>query len=113
MSWTPSSWRNFPIKQQPTYQDQNLLKTVEEKLSSFPPIIFAAEARRLKSKLARAGRGEAFLSIQLRQPQHSDRHCHLILHRYQAHRPPQSICRPVSFSFAFQNPTWNLPPKLQ
>ncbi|PHS34372.1 MAG: 3-deoxy-7-phosphoheptulonate synthase class II [Sulfurovum sp.] len=61
MSWTPSSWRNFPIKQQPTYQDQNLLKTVEEKLSSFPPIIFAAEARRLKSKLARAGRGEAFL----------------------------------------------------
>ena len=61
MSWTPSSWRNFPIKQQPTYQDQDLLKTVEEKLSSFPPIIFAAEARRLKSKLALAGRGEAFL----------------------------------------------------
>lgn len=61
MSWTPSSWRNFPIKQQPTYQDQVLLKSVEKKLNLFPPIIFAAEARRLKDKLARAGRGEAFL----------------------------------------------------
>ncbi len=61
MSWTPSSWRNFPIKQQPTYQDQELLKKVEEELSSYPPLIFAGEARALKEKLARAGRGEAFL----------------------------------------------------
>ncbi|WP_295422202.1 3-deoxy-7-phosphoheptulonate synthase, partial [Sulfurovum sp.] len=61
MKWTPGSWRNFPIKQQPTYQDQTLLKSVEEELSSFPPLIFAGEARRLKEKLAKAGRGEAFL----------------------------------------------------
>jgi 3-deoxy-7-phosphoheptulonate synthase len=61
MSWTPSSWRNFPIKQQPTYQDQKKLNKVEEKLSSYPPLIFAGEARRLKEKLAAAGRGEAFL----------------------------------------------------
>ncbi len=61
MSWTPSSWRKFPIKQQPTYQDQELLQSVEKKLNLFPPIIFADEARRLKAKLARAGRGEAFL----------------------------------------------------
>lgn len=61
MKWTPSSWRNFPIKQQPTYQDQELLKKVEEVLSSYPPLIFAGEARNLKEKLAKAGRGEAFL----------------------------------------------------
>jgi len=61
MSWTPSSWRNFPIKQQPTYEDKVLLKEVEEKLSVYPPIIFAGEARKLKNKLAAAGRGEAFL----------------------------------------------------
>ena len=61
MSWTPRSWRNFPIKQQPTYQDKERLKKAEETLSSFPPLIFAGEARRLKEKLAAAGRGEAFL----------------------------------------------------
>jgi 3-deoxy-7-phosphoheptulonate synthase len=61
MSWTPSSWRAFPIKQQPTYQDKELLQEVEKKLSSYPPLIFAGEARKLKEKLAKAGRGEAFL----------------------------------------------------
>ena len=61
MSWTPSSWRKFPIKQQPTYQDQELLEKVEEELASYPPLIFAGEARKLKEKLAAAGRGEAFL----------------------------------------------------
>ncbi|MBA1419672.1 MAG: 3-deoxy-7-phosphoheptulonate synthase class II [Epsilonproteobacteria bacterium] len=61
MSWTPSSWRNFPIKQQPTYEDQALLEKVEAELSSYPPLIFAGEARKLKEKLAAAGRGEAFL----------------------------------------------------
>jgi 3-deoxy-7-phosphoheptulonate synthase len=61
MSWTPSSWRDFPIKQQPTYQDKELLQKVEAELSTYPPLIFAGEARRLKEKLAAAGRGEAFL----------------------------------------------------
>jgi 3-deoxy-7-phosphoheptulonate synthase len=61
MSWTPNSWREFPIKQQPTYQDQERLKKIEEQLSSYPPLIFAGEARTLKEKLAKVGRGEAFL----------------------------------------------------
>lgn len=61
MSWTPSSWRTFPIKQQPTYPNQERLKEVEEKLSSYPPLIFAGEARTLKENLAKVGRGEAFL----------------------------------------------------
>ncbi|CAA6804050.1 MAG: 2-keto-3-deoxy-D-arabino-heptulosonate-7-phosphate synthase II (EC [uncultured Sulfurovum sp.] len=61
MNWTPSSWREFPIKQQPTYIDQEALKGVEAELSSYPPLIFAGEARTLKAKLAEVGRGEAFL----------------------------------------------------
>ncbi|MCD6653588.1 MAG: 3-deoxy-7-phosphoheptulonate synthase class II [Sulfurovum sp.] len=61
MSWTPGSWRDFPIKQQPTYENKEELKKAEKELSSYPPLIFAGEARRLKEKLAQAGRGEAFL----------------------------------------------------
>jgi 3-deoxy-7-phosphoheptulonate synthase len=61
MNWTPDSWREFPIKQQPTYQDKILLEKVENELKSYPPLIFAGEANDLKVKLAKAGRGEAFL----------------------------------------------------
>ncbi len=61
MSWSPSSWRDFPIKQQPEYQDLELLKKVEEELGKYPPLIFAGEARNLKEDLAKVGRGEAFL----------------------------------------------------
>jgi 3-deoxy-7-phosphoheptulonate synthase len=61
MSWTPSSWREFPIKQQPTYSDQNKLNKIEDELRRYPPLIFAGEARTLKEHLAKVGRGEAFL----------------------------------------------------
>ncbi len=60
-SWNPSSWRDFPIKQQPQYQDQQMLKRVEEELGSYPPLIFAEEARRLKENLAQVCKGDAFL----------------------------------------------------
>ncbi len=59
--WTPNSWRNFPIKQQPTYEDMKKLKKVEKELASYPPLIFAEEARRLKSQLADVANGDAFL----------------------------------------------------
>ncbi len=55
MSWTPSSWRKFPIKQQPTYLDQKALKSIEDRLSKYPPLIFAGEARTLKEHLAKVG----------------------------------------------------------
>jgi 3-deoxy-7-phosphoheptulonate synthase len=60
-NWNPSSWRNFPIKQQPTYNDMEKLSKVEKELSSYPPLIFAGEARNLKSKLADVVEGKAFL----------------------------------------------------
>ncbi len=61
MNWAPNSWRNFPIKQQPTYKDPTLVKEVESELASYPPLIFAGEARNLKNDLIKAGRGEAFI----------------------------------------------------
>lgn len=60
-NWSPSSWRNFPIKQQPTYKDLEKLKKVEDELASYPPLIFAGEARSLKAKLANVVEGKAFL----------------------------------------------------
>jgi len=59
--WTPNSWRDFPIKQQPIYQDIKKVKKVEKELSSYPPLIFAEEARQLKAQLANVANGNAFL----------------------------------------------------
>jgi 3-deoxy-7-phosphoheptulonate synthase len=61
MSWSPGSWREFPIKQQPAYEDLGQLETVEKELAGYPPLIFAGEARNLKKDMARVGRGEAFI----------------------------------------------------
>ena len=59
--WSPDSWRNKPVKQIPNYPDEAKLKQVEEELSSFPPLIFAGEARNLKVQLKAACEGRAFL----------------------------------------------------
>jgi 3-deoxy-7-phosphoheptulonate synthase len=59
--WTPSSWRSKPILQQPDWPDKAELEAAEAKLSRFPPLVFAGEARRLKDHLARVAQGKAFL----------------------------------------------------
>ena len=61
MKWSRESWREFNIKQQPTYPDMNQLKSVEKELNNFPPLVFAGEVRKLKDELSKVGRGEAFL----------------------------------------------------
>lgn len=60
-NWTPSSWRSFPIKQVPDYADAEALKSTEARLASFPPLVFAGEARKLKRKLAKVSEGKGFL----------------------------------------------------
>lgn len=60
-TWTPDSWRQFPIDQAPEWPDAEQVAKVTKRLASFPPLIFAGEARALKEELARAGRGEAFV----------------------------------------------------
>lgn len=59
--WTPDSWRTKPIEQVPVYMDPAALAEVEDQLASFPPLVFAGEARELKAKLARVAQGEGFL----------------------------------------------------
>jgi len=59
--WTPSSWRNFPIKQQPHYEDKKALASVERQLGEMPPLIYASEAQKLRKDLALAAEGKAFL----------------------------------------------------
>ena len=59
--WTPDSWRSKPIVQMPDYPDRDALKRVEAQLATFPPLVFAGEARNLKKALARVAAGEAFL----------------------------------------------------
>jgi 3-deoxy-7-phosphoheptulonate synthase len=59
--WTPDSWRSKPILQQPTYQDQEHLNRVLSELKTYPPLVYAGEAKRLKEQLADVSRGEAFL----------------------------------------------------
>jgi 3-deoxy-7-phosphoheptulonate synthase len=60
-TWSPSTWRQKPISQVPAYPDQDRLAAVEKQLAKFPPLVFAGEARELKSQLAEVARGEAFL----------------------------------------------------
>ena len=59
--WTPESWRSKPVLQVPDYPDAKALADVEAQLASFPPLVFAGEARNLKKALARVAAGEAFL----------------------------------------------------
>lgn len=59
--WTPESWRKKPIVQVPDYPDPQALADVEKQLASFPPLVFAGEARNLKRQLARVAKGQAFL----------------------------------------------------
>ncbi len=59
--WSPSSWREKPILQQPTYPNQDELNRVLAELKNYPPLVFAGEARTLKAQLADVANGQGFL----------------------------------------------------
>jgi len=59
--WQKTDWRAKPRVQMPDYTDEAKLNAVEAKLASYPPLVFAGEARKLKAKLGAVSRGEAFL----------------------------------------------------
>lgn len=62
MTWTPSDWRQRPAKHIPEdYPDADHLHEIETRLRSYPPLVFAGEARTLKTRLAQVAAGEAFL----------------------------------------------------
>jgi 3-deoxy-7-phosphoheptulonate synthase len=59
--WSPSSWRSKPILQVPSYPDQNAVAEMEGRLKSWPPLVFAGEARALRKSLGDVAQGKAFL----------------------------------------------------
>ncbi|NNK78354.1 MAG: 3-deoxy-7-phosphoheptulonate synthase class II, partial [Litoreibacter sp.] len=60
-TWNKSDWRKKPRVQMPEYTDAEALHAVEAQLASYPPLVFAGEARKLKAALAEVSRGDAFL----------------------------------------------------
>jgi 3-deoxy-7-phosphoheptulonate synthase len=60
--WTPASWRERPAKHIPAdYPDPTQVTRVESDLRRMPPLVFAGEARRLKTLLGEVAAGKAFL----------------------------------------------------
>ena len=55
------AWRSLPRIQQPTWPDEVALENVFRQLREAPPLVFAGESDTLRSRVADAARGEAFL----------------------------------------------------
>ena len=61
MTWSPNSWRQFPVMQMPKYSDPAALDAAIAELSARPALVFAGEARKLRRQLADVAAGNAFL----------------------------------------------------
>ena len=59
--WSPSSWQDLPALQQPDWPDADGLHRALKTVASYPPLVFAGEARSLQSSLAQVADGRAFL----------------------------------------------------
>lgn len=61
MAWTPDSWTSAKAIQMPEYPDAAALKAATDTLATYPPLVFAGEARELTHELAAVAEGRAFL----------------------------------------------------
>ncbi|MDE2337323.1 MAG: 3-deoxy-7-phosphoheptulonate synthase [Alphaproteobacteria bacterium] len=59
--WSPQSWREKEALQLPYSADLDALAAVAQALEASPPLVSAADTRRLKELVAKAAKGEAFL----------------------------------------------------
>ena len=59
--WSPSSWKERTIGQQPQWPDPGALEQSLKTISEMPPLIFAEECRSLQSHLGQVAAGNAFL----------------------------------------------------
>jgi 3-deoxy-7-phosphoheptulonate synthase len=60
-NWSPDSWRNAEARQLPLWPDAAKAAAVETEMRSYPPLVFAGEARQLEARLADVVAGKAFL----------------------------------------------------
>ena len=61
MTWTPSSWQDFPAGQQPDWPEGDGLDRALKTIAAYPPLVFAGESRSLRASLADVAAGRAFL----------------------------------------------------
>ena len=59
--WSPESWKSRPLRQRVVYPDVDALNEALKKLSRFPPLVTSWEVERLKTQIAAAAEGRAFL----------------------------------------------------
>lgn len=55
------AYRDLPIKQQPSWPDEAEIEAVRNELATQPPLVFAGEVDRLRTRLAEAAEGNAFV----------------------------------------------------
>src|SRR5439155_26538369 len=60
-TWSPSSWREFPAAHQVDWPDELQIEAVRSRIKTLPALVFAGEARALRSSLAQVAEGRAFL----------------------------------------------------
>jgi 3-deoxy-7-phosphoheptulonate synthase len=60
-NWTPSSWQDKLITQQPVYPDLEKLNQSLQRLEKLPPLVTSWEIESLKRQLADASEGRSFL----------------------------------------------------
>lgn len=60
-NWSPTSWKDKPVKQLPEYPNQDELEKSYQTLKSLPPLVTSWEIEALKTKLADVAAGKAFL----------------------------------------------------
>jgi 3-deoxy-7-phosphoheptulonate synthase len=59
--WSPESWHSFEARQQPAYPDAAAYEAALRELGAYPPLVGFEETQALKTALAEAQAGRAFL----------------------------------------------------
>jgi len=60
-NWAPASWRDRPIQQQPPWPEVGALNAALDEVRSLPPLVNHGEVDSLRTHLAEAAAGKAFL----------------------------------------------------
>ena len=60
-NWTKTSWQSHEAAQQPQWPDTAALDQALKQIESYPPLVFAGEARTLLASLGQVANGNAFL----------------------------------------------------
>ncbi len=61
MTWSPTSWRSKPIRQQPVYSDPAAVERALQTVRALPPLVARLEVDKLRDQLAQVAAGKAFL----------------------------------------------------